>query len=327
MNRYIICILVLIVVGILYEKYKIHNAHENSVEEQELIKRYYLNKTLAGDDAPIIWIHVSKDINARWWANFYSRNSTCVNQPYEMITVKSIIDKCGGSFNVCLIDDNSFKVLLPNWKVNLDIVAEPIKSKMRELALAKLLYTYGGLRLPASFLCLKDIITEYDNSVNDDKVLMGELLNRSITSEKDVFTPSPLILGCRKECPFIDQYIEYLQRLVSSDYTAESVFDGSISNWFKQYGMNKISLLSAQSLGVLDTEDNIVTVERLASSTYVPIDQNANGIYFPADEILRRTAYQWLSRLSPKQMMESNTTIGKQLLVASHPSVTCNSSI
>ena len=31
---------------------------------------------------------------------------------------------CGNSFNICLIDDNSFKNILPDWNINLDIVKE-----------------------------------------------------------------------------------------------------------------------------------------------------------------------------------------------------------
>jgi hypothetical protein len=40
-----------------------------------------------------------------------------------------------------------------------------------------------------------------------------------------------------------------------------------------------------------------------------------NLLYIPADEILKRNNYQWFARLSAKQALASDTTIGKYLLI------------
>jgi hypothetical protein len=317
-GKYVLYIIVLIAVGILYEKYKQHNDSEDDDRQYDLVRKYLLNDvSLARSHLPIIWIHASKEVNARWWPAFNSRNTKCVNQPYEFITIKSIIDKCGKSFNVCLIDDATFGKLMPDWHIDLDRVAEPVKSKIRELAFARLLHAYGGFRVPASFLCMKDLKKIYEEAGTGDGVLVGELLNRGVSSEEYVFMTSPEFLACEKGNHTIDMYIEYLQRMISEDYTAQSVFTGAVSEWFASQKNSDITAVAASMLGVIDTEGKAVTVERLAGNSYVPLCPEACGIYFPAHEILHRTAFQWLARLSPAQVLDSDTMMGKALLVGS----------
>ena len=48
----------------------------------------------------------------------------------------------------------SFK-LLPNWDVELSTLPEPLKTNYRYLGMAQLIYVYGGLTVPNSFLCMK----------------------------------------------------------------------------------------------------------------------------------------------------------------------------
>ena len=317
-GRYVLYIIVLIAVGILYEKYKQHNDNEDNGRQYELVRKFLLNDTsLARSHLPIIWIHASKEVNARWWPSFYSRNTKCVNQPYEFITIKSIIDHCGDSFNVCLIDDATFGKLMPDWHVDLERVAEPIKSKIRELAFARLLHAYGGFRVPASFLCMKSLRKIYDEATTGNGVLLGELLNKGVSSDDYVFITSPEFLACQKGNSTMDMYIEYLQRMISEDYTAESVFNGDICEWFAAQKDNNITTIGASMLGVIDTEGKAVTVERLAGNSYVSLYPEACGVYFPAHEILHRTAFQWLARLSPAQMLNSDTMMGKTILVGS----------
>jgi len=216
-----------------------------------------------------------------------------------------------------LIDDATFGKLMPDWHVDIDRVAEPVKSKIRELAFARLLHAYGGFRVPASFLCMKDLKEIYEHAGTGDGVLVGSLLNRGVSSEDYVFMTSSEFLACEKGNNTIDMYIEYLQRMISEDYTAQSVFTGVISEWFASQKNSDITTIAANLLGVIDTEGKAVTVERLAGNSYVSLCPEACGIYFPAHEILRRTAFQWLARLSPAQVLDSDTMMGKVLLVGS----------
>ena len=61
-----------------------------------------------------------------------------LNLSYIQLTIASIIKHCGSDFKICLIDDTSFKSLIPEWKHNLEKMGSPVKEKVRLLAKLKL---------------------------------------------------------------------------------------------------------------------------------------------------------------------------------------------
>jgi len=314
--KYGASLIVLLAVGMLYEKYKSYIVDDEDTKHYELVRKYLLNdSSLAKSKRPIIWIHLEYEQNSRNWLSFGSRNSDNLNQPYMHLTIKSIIDKCGDDFNVCLIDDDTFGNILPGWNVDLHLVADPVRSKLRQLALARVLNSFGGFLVPGSFLCFDNLKQIYKSGVKDDRMFVGELIDRSSTSANTTFAPSTKFMGCKKNCSIMKEYIQYLENVNSTDYTDESNFVGCYSRWCNDKIISdEINLITADKLGVKDRLDNPVTVERLIGNSFIDLCENACGLYIPHDEILRRTAVQWFARLSVKQALESDTNIGKFLL-------------
>ena len=166
--NYVILFAILISLGILYQKYLEKQSIITSFDDYGEIKKYLLkDKTLDKSKKPILWIHIPHEYNSRNWMSFGSRSSNELNQPYLYLTVKSIIKNCDNSFKIVLIDDDSFEKLIPKWNVNMSLLADPVKCYIRQLAMAKLIYTYGGLNVPISFLCFSDLITLYNKGIND----------------------------------------------------------------------------------------------------------------------------------------------------------------
>ena len=75
-------------------------------------------------------------------------------------------------------------------------------------------------------------------------------------------------------------------------------------------------MVKGQLLGTRKACKSIITIDELLGDSFIDLDNNCIGIYIPEKEILRRTAYQWFARLSEKQLMQSNTFIGKQCLIS-----------
>jgi hypothetical protein len=137
---------------------KIKQGLSSNDAENELIRKYLLNESpLYGMNRPKLWIHSTYEKNARQWKDFYSRNTTDLNQPYIHLTIKSIINHCGADFNICLIDDETFSKLIPTWEVNMATLSEPHKSTYREVGMLQLLYLYGGIIVPNSFICMQNL--------------------------------------------------------------------------------------------------------------------------------------------------------------------------
>ena len=325
---------VLSLIGIIYNCFK-RKYLDDENEHYKMVKKYLLNdsdeflKNLPDSKLPIIWIHSKYEVNARNWVDFYSRNTTDLNQPYKELTLKTIIDKCGSDFNICLINDESFSDLIPNWNIDIHKVADPIKSNIRELAIARVLDTYGGMLLPDSFICLDSLKYIYNSGIENDKMFVSELLhaNNVNTPEcnmevRENYYPSTKLMGCVKESQTMKCYINMLETLISQDSTAESIFTGEIQLWLNEKVKNEyIDIITSEYLGGRDNNGKIVTLDELMGSSFIEFHDSMLGIYIPDDELLLRSKYSWLSRMSSQQVLESNNVLGKYLVLASGISV------
>ena len=199
----IICIIVVVVFLIflfnrysdLQEKKNRENRSvlENDQNDYKSIQKYLLmdyDPTLAKTTKPILWIPIQYEYNARHWQSFGSRSSFELNQPYIYLTVKSIILHCSESFHICMIDDNAFGKLIPGWNIEMGKLASPILDNVRKLGQAKILSNYGGLFVPPSFVCLRDLIDMYTLGLNNNDMLICETIDTNITSTTHDFYPN-----------------------------------------------------------------------------------------------------------------------------------------
>jgi len=316
--RLVLFYLVIILAGVAYNRYKKSQEGNNISDDYNLVKKYLLHdKSLADTRKPFLWIHIDYEVNARNWSSWGSRNSTHLNQPYMYLCIRSIVEQCGGSFNVVLLDDAAFSRLLPTWTIQVQNMPFPLKQHLRDLAMAKVLHKYGGLTVPASFICLKDLKPVFSGLLKDAGKTMfaGEFVARSDTPV--AFFPDSALMGCTKESPVMQQYIAYLEPLVTSDYTNEYEILSQNDRWlYKQLIADQMSLLRGTLIGTKTTDGKPVLIEELLGEEDVEFDKAAYGIYIPADQILNRLAFQWFARLSPRQVLTSNTVVGKYLLLS-----------
>jgi len=319
--NYIYLLVVLMIVWFLYNRYEDKRQREENTENYNDIQKYLLNDTdLAKEKKPILWIPITYDYNSRNWISFGSRSSFELNQPYMYLTVKSIINKCQESFRICLIDDDSFAKLIPGWSVNMKTISTPVLDYIRSLATAKLLYIYGGMIVPPSFLCMKDLIELYNMGTSGDKMFVCETVDRNITSTTHEFYADTSFMGSPKENPVMKELIDFIQRKVSSDYTAQAEFLGDFNRWCNTRAKKgQVILIPGKLVGTKTMNDETILVDDLLSNDYIDLYPQAYGIYIPAKEILNRRHYEWFARLSPKQVLESNVIISKYILLASTP--------
>jgi hypothetical protein len=326
-NNYtnIICIIIVVVIIIfLYNRYTTLNKQRNNSgfddNDYKSIQKYLLmdnDPTLAKTKKPILWIPIDYEYNSRSWQSFGSRSSFELNQPYLYLTVKSIILHCNESFHICIIDDKSFNKLIPDWKIDMSSISSPISCYVRALAQVKILSKYGGIMVPPSFCCMRDLIDMYNMGLSNNDMFICENIDRNITSTTHQFYPNMNFMGARKESKIADDLIDFIQRTISNDYTAQSQFLGDFNRWCNtRVHKNKITLIPAKMIGASTLDNNPVLLDDLMSNNYIDFYTNIYGIYIPSNEILSRIHYQWFARLSPQQVLESNTIIGKYILDA-----------
>lgn len=316
--KYIITLIILIAVGILYDKYKIKNKIDEDVDNYELIKKYLLNdSSLANAKRPILWVHLDYTENARHWYSFGSRTSTDLNQPYLYLSIASIINHCGNSFNVVLIDDNTFNKIIPGWSYEMNKLPNPIKSHFRQLALSKILYNYGGMLVPASFICMKNLIDLYNDNTEKTNMFVSEVVNRNVTGQYGVsnFYSTNCFMGCVKESKSMLKLIQEVEILLSTDYTDEVAFQGKIASICNKLVLNNEAVLvRGCDIGTKTKRGEPVVIDDLLGNTHIKFKDGLYGVYVPACEILKRTKFEWFARMNIQQVLESDTIVGKLLL-------------
>ncbi len=320
--NYIYIAVIFIALGILYLKY-LDKSYSNSLinssnDNYNEIRKYFLSdKTLDKSKKPILWVHIPKEYNARHWLSFGSRSTNDLNQPYLYLTVKSIIKCCSESFKIVLIDDNSFDKLIPDWSINMSTISDPMLTYIRQLALAKIIYIYGGINVPISFLCFRDLIGLYHKGTNDNTMFICENYDTNITSTNELFYPNLGFMGAKKESETVKQLIEFMQRTISDDYTAQTQFLGEFDKWCSKKG--SVRIIPGTDVGTKTVDEEPVTVETLLGNSYVNFYSKMYGIWIPASTILKRRYYEWFARLSPRQIFDSNFILAKYFVLALAP--------
>jgi hypothetical protein len=313
-----------IVILASYFSGQIKSAFVEKNDEDEMIRKYLLNDSpLYGYNRPKIWIHSKYELNSRFWKSFYSRTSNDLNQPYIHLTVKTIINHCGNDFNVCLIDDETFSRLIPGWDIDITKVAEPMKSRYRELAFAELLYIYGGFVVPNSFVCMRSLLPIYTEGTKGDKPFFIETINRRCdlvnNKNQSLFIPGTEMMGCPKRNPFIRSFADYLKlRNQNPHFTSEPEFSGYTSNWINgKENSGKINIIDGHVVAIKTLEGKPILLEDLMEENYLNLCPNRNyGILIPGEEVLKRTKYQWFSVISTDELTKSNMIVSKYLMTA-----------
>lgn len=311
-----------IIVVASYMANSVKNSFQDN-DEYDLIKKYLLNDSpLYGFNKPKIWIHTKYEVNSRKWKSFYSRNTTDLNQPYIHLTIKTIINHCGNDFNICLIDDETFSKLIPSWDIDLNTVAEPMKSHIRQIGLLKLVYYYGGMVVPNSFLCIKNLKDLYNEGISNNNAFVCENVNNNVNlmkhKNKLLFSPDLFFFGASKNNSTIKELIEYLkQKNQSSHFSSEFDFIGDSSDWCHTAILNgKMNLIDGQLIGIKTKKRTPILIDDLMEEDYLDLTPNVYGIYIPEDKIIQRTRYQWFSVMNGEQLLQSNIIIAKYLKVS-----------
>ncbi len=196
-------------------------------------------------------------------------------------------------------------------------ISDPILSNMRMLGMMKLLYIYGGIQCPISFLCLKDLNELYIKGTRGEKMFVCETVDRNVTSTDVDFYPNLSFCGAPKECETVRELCNFIQRTASHDYTADTKFLGEYDKWSKEgIYSGKINMIEGVEIGTKTVDEKQIIVDDLMSNNYLDLYKGTYGILIPSEEILNRKKFEWFARMSPKQVMESDTIIGNYILLS-----------
>jgi len=181
--KYLLLLGIIVFASFIGKKYTKFIEGDENKNEYKMIQEYLLNDSpLYGYNKPKLWVHTKYEYNARKWKSFQSRSSFDLNQPYIHLTIKSIVLHCADDFNVCLIDDDTFSKLIPSWSIDMKNISEPLKQQYREYGLAQLLYYYGGIIVPNTFICRRNLKELWNEGTQNETPFICEYKNQYANS-------------------------------------------------------------------------------------------------------------------------------------------------
>ena len=241
--KYLLMLGIIIFASYIGKKYTKYIEGDENKNEYKLIQEYLLNDSpLYGYNKPKLWIHTKYEYNARKWKSFQSRSSYELNQPYIHLTIKSIVLHCADDFNVCLIDDDTFSKLIPSWSINMQSIAEPLKTRYRDYGIAQLLYYYGGMVVPNTFICRRNLKDLWIEGTEEGKPFICEYQNKFANStaggqqltfigNKDYINgPSGLLDGAKRDLELQSHNITLKKSRQTKTFLPNPFFMGAKKN-------------------------------------------------------------------------------------------------
>ena len=196
--------------------------------------------------------------------------------------------------------------------------------------MAKLVYNYGGISVPISFLCFKDLKDMWERGtgtqigekgdIDTGKMFVCENVNTNISATNNQFYPDTAFIGAKKNTPKLKEFIDHMQRLISGDYTAQIEFLGNFDKWANKHVNNKsINMIPGTDVGVKTMENKPVLVDDLLGEDYIKLHDGMYGIWIPAASILKRRNYEWFARLNNEQIFQGKFILAKYFVLAIAP--------
>jgi len=316
--RYAVILTVLAVTGYIGSQIKQKYATSDPEKEYELVRKYLLNDSpLYGNNKPKLWIHSKYEVNARNWQSFGSPNNSDLNQPYLHMTVNSVVHHCSDDFHIMLINDDSFAKLLPDWEYgDMSQVAEPLKMQYRMIGLATLIYKYGGMTIPNSFICMRSLKSFYEMGISNNRAFVTEAVNRTSQKCRQIFLADLYFFGAERQNEAIEGLISYLQKLSMNGHFADELqFSGDIQSWLElahQHGF--FNLIDGDLIGIKTYKRrNRILIEDLMEERPLDLSPECYGIYIDQNEVLIRTKYKWFAVMSTEEILQSSMILSKYL--------------
>ena len=281
----------------LEEKHDFHN------ETVDIDVYFYSEPYLKQCKRRKLWIHIPFEKNSRKWTNFGSRTSTDLNLAYMILCMKSIIDYCGASYDIIIIDDTNFSSLLKN-DIDMSKLSGALKDKYREMCLMQILYEYGGVIVPPS-LFLRKNIQEVDKP---DLWYVVEIGNQANVAYSPMY-PATIFTGSNAKNPELQAYIQYYSEEIKNDFGEQSL------HFSKNYmRTHNISYLDGKLIGVKDKFNKPIKLEDLMENRQLILDDKHIGIYIPHSELIKRTKYNWFCSLSAEDVLKCNIFISNYMV-------------
>lgn len=268
-------------------------------------------ETLAiGKTNPKLWLfYNTSDVNARHWLDFGARSSYAINIPMLNIFYERIVSMNGKNYTVEVLNGlSSVAELLGGWE-HLPTRLQKEKARVyvaeEDWIRTAILAKFGGLWLSPSVVTLRP----FDRLPNDAIVTFGQDADSGFTC---LWVPSP-------GNPMFIEWEKRIRERLETQTGGFQIRGDSASDWKELVGHACAvgQTLEARPLEELArskrTNKKLELEDIFASGTEgrlpFEITQEAKYLVVPYNDLLERSSWAWVLRMSEKQIMSSDLAI------------------
>jgi hypothetical protein len=267
-----------------------------------------------GTNNPTLWIfYNTSDVNARHWLDFGARSSYAINIPLLNLLYERIVQLNGRQYNVCVLNGlTAVAEVMGGWE---HLPSRLQKEKARVYVAEEdwirtaILAKFGGLWLSPSVVALRPF-----GSLPTDRV---------ITFGQDADSGFNCVWVPTARNPIFIEWEKRIRRRLEEQTGGFQIRGDSASDWRELSGetcanhqtleARPLEELSRSKRGKkLELEDIFAT----GTEGRLPFDIPSSATYMviPYHDLLERSAWGWVLRMSEKQILSSDLALSHILL-------------
>lgn len=330
-NNILIVVIVLLVAVMLFQLCGISRTIESlrgiadgrGASFNDILEKYRFSNSELNTTKPNLWIHLTVNKNLPF-PGVSSLAGAQINEPFSFKNVPALERVCAGSvidhnkndFNIILITDNDLPLLLPGWNVNLAAIPQAARCVVRQVAMLRLVYYYGGLVCPATFAAtgpFSKVIAS--SSLSSNSVITAFEVPQSganvgPAAQRGSLVPSSKFLYARELNPSIRKVIDSLSVRTGTEAQVAAFKDLASDVMFDLIKDNKVKIVSGEIIGTADANGQTVTVaQSINGFQRAPI---SIGILVPS-RVFAVREYGWLTHEEPIKIIQGSTWLARQL--------------
>lgn len=272
------------------------------IEEQCACERF--------TDKPKIWIFNEVEKSARFWKDFYSRRSFQETSGIIDLCLQSIYKHNSDRFDIMIFNQCDLEKLLPEYFKHPNYFKQ-IKNDYVYYNLIKyaILYKYGGYWIPADTIMMSSLMDTriYFNrgyiltfGSNNTNFIDCKGFNDSYLAA----LPENKIIGDMLK--FITDHISSFQNAINFKESINRYFNAIICSHKKHYHYDMLIEKSS--------DNKYITIDWYFKTYYNSLNDKVEGMLpLYLGKINRHSKYNYLNRMSPEQILNSDMLIGNLL--------------
>jgi hypothetical protein len=322
-----IIVIIYQVVGLGKNIEALRNMMRNSGSLNDVLRRHMLKNSDLKTAKPNLWIHLTVNKNLPF-PGMSSLAGAPVNEPFsfknvpalERVCANSVIQRNNKYFNIILVTDDDLPLLLPGWNVNLDAVPEAARCVVRQVAMLRLVYYYGGMVVPSTFAATQSFNSILSgrsaSAIKNNKIVAFEAphtgANVGPAIQRADLVPSSKFLFAHALNPSVRTIIDNLSVKTGTEAQVAAFKDLASETMISLAKEGKVETINGEIVGTRDVHGYSVTVEQAIDG----FDRSPDsiGIWIPP-RVFEVRKYGWLTYEEPMKILKGSTWLAAQLRV------------